>query len=141
MVHAATTRGALVELADAADRAAHDGQALAVLDVDLAISPVALLDLFDHAGRRTAALVRDGAPGDDALRPRTSAGRRCASARGARRWWSPSARQTTRCAAANAVALGAVRVDAADVPAAARLWRQAASREWAGSPSALALSR
>jgi phosphatidylglycerophosphate synthase len=139
VVQAGSTSGALVELADAAERAAHDGEALAVLDVDLAISPVALLDLFDHAGRRTAALVRDGAPGED-------------GAATLRDGWTPVRDGAGRKAlvesvgtpdhavrAPNAVALGALRVDAADVPAAARLWRQAASREWAGSPSAMAL--
>jgi phosphatidylglycerophosphate synthase len=139
VVHASSTRGALAELADAADRATRDGQALAVLDLDLAISPVALLDLFDHAGHRTAALVRD-APGDEDE----------AAAGDAR--WAPVRHGAGRkglvesvgtpdhsVGGANAVALGALRVDAADVPAAARLWREAAGREWAGSPSALAL--
>jgi phosphatidylglycerophosphate synthase len=139
VVYAASTKGALAELADAADRAAHDGRALAVLDVDLAVSPVALLDLFDHAGRRTAAFVRQGAPGEAG--PTT-----------AHEGWTPVRQGAGRKAlvesvgtpdhsvrGANAVALGALRVDAADVPVAARLWRAAASRQWAGSPSALAL--
>ena len=138
VVHASSTAGALVELADAAQRAAHDGVALALLDVDLLLTPVALLDLFDHAGRRSAALVRHGVPADGDT--------------GAGRGWTPVRRGRGRKALVESVgtpehalrrvtgvALGALRVDAADVPAAARLWRAAARREWAGSPSALAL--
>lgn len=138
VVHAATTAGALAELADAAQRAADDGAALAVLDVDLLLTPVALLDVFDHAGRRTAALVRHGLPADGDT--------------GAGRGWTPVRRGRGRKGLVESVgtpehalrrvtgvALGALRVDAADVPAAARLWREAACREWAGSPSALAL--
>ncbi len=136
VVRAATTAQALAELADAADRAAHDGCALALLDVDLAVSPVALLDLFDHPGRRTAALVRQGDPGDN----NHAAG-----------WppvrWGEGPRVLVESVGtpqhalrgATGVALGAVRVDRADVAMAARLWRQASGREWAGSASALAL--
>jgi phosphatidylglycerophosphate synthase len=136
VVRVTTTAQALAELADAADRAVHDGCALALLDVDLAVSPVALLDLFDHAGRRTAALVRQGDPGD----ADPAAG------------WTPVRWGEGRKALVESVgtpqhalrgatgsALGAVRVDASDVAMAARVWRQASLREREGSASALAL--
>jgi hypothetical protein len=138
VLRAERTSEVLEALADAAERAAHDRQPLVVLDVDLVVSPVALLDLLDHAGRRTAALVRQGdVAGWDA---------------GAGSAWTPvrwgEGRKALvesvgtpqhRLREATGVALGALRVDAADVPAAARLWRQAARGEWTGSPSALAL--
>jgi hypothetical protein len=131
VVRAATTAEALAGLADAAERAAHDGQPLALLDVDLVVSPVALLDLFDHAGRRTAALVRDG--GDAA----TGVPVRCGSFPKALVESVGTPEHAVR--GVTGVALGALRVDASDVAAAARLWREAARRDWQGSPSAVAL--
>lgn len=139
VVRAPSTAQALAQLADAADRAVHDGRALALLDVDLAVSPVALLDLFDRPGRRTAALVRQGDQGDP-------------GGTGSSAGWVPVrwgeghgvlvesvGTPQHRLRGATGTALGAVRVDASDVAAAARLWRRAALREWEGSASALAL--
>jgi phosphatidylglycerophosphate synthase len=140
VVRSSSTAGALAGLADAAERAAHDGQALAVLDVDLVISPVALLDLFDHAGRRSAALVREG--GLDGPGPVGDAADGWTPVRwgeGRKALVESVGTPDHRLRGATGLALGALRVDAADVPTAARLWRAAAQREWSGSPSALAL--
>lgn len=151
VVRAATTAQALAELADAADRAAHDGCALALLDVDLAVSPVALLDLFDHPGRRTAALVRQGGLDDIDHGSTDHSGTGHDGNDHAAGWppvrWGEGPRVLVESVGtpqhalrgATGVALGAVRVDRADVATAARLWRQAAGREWTGSTSALAL--
>ncbi|HET8615708.1 MAG TPA: DUF5941 domain-containing protein [Actinomycetales bacterium] len=140
VLRAPTTREALTALADAAERASADGVALVLLDVDLVVSPVALLDLLDHPGRRTATFVLPAPSGPAAGAPDASAG------------WTPVRWGEGRKALvesvgtpqhalrrATGVALGVLRVDAADVPAAARLWRAAAVGEWSGSTSALAL--
>jgi phosphatidylglycerophosphate synthase len=130
-----STREVLDGLADAAERAVGDGVPLVVLDVDLVISPVALLDLLDHAGRRTATLVRPGDPAAAALAGWIPV--RWGEGRKALVESVGTPQHALR--GSTGVALGVLRVDAADVPAAARLWRAAARGEWTGSASALAL--
>ncbi|MGN6302096.1 MAG: CDP-alcohol phosphatidyltransferase family protein [Angustibacter sp.] len=124
-VVAAEARTALTALADVAEQHAASGRPLVLFDTGLVVSPVAALDLLDHAGRRTAAWVGDGtAPG-----PVQPAVRRGLSRISLVESVATSHHDVSE---PTGTALGLLRVQGDDLAAAAQRWR--GPGDWAQAP-------